>query len=61
MQEEEIVLDGKMHQNLMTKNGAGRGEFQCSGHSNPYIYEFPSVLYQRTIRRSVSDNLPLCR
>jgi hypothetical protein len=61
MQEEKMVLGGKVHQNLMTKNGAGRGEFQSSKHSNPYIYEFPSVLYPRAIRRSISDYLPVCR
>jgi hypothetical protein len=58
---EKMVIGGKMHHNLMTKNGAGRGEFQSSERSSPYIYELPFVFYPRTIRRSVSDNLPVCR
>ena len=45
----------------MTKNGSGRGEFQSSEHSNPYIYEFPSVFYPGAIRRSISDYLLVCR
>jgi hypothetical protein len=45
----------------MTKNGAGWKEFQSSEHSNPDIYEFPSVFYPRAIRRCISDYLPVCR
>jgi len=58
---EKMVIGGKMHHNLMTKNGAGRGEFQSSERSNPYIYELPFVFYPRAIRISISDNLHICR
>ena len=40
---------------------ASSGGMRERPNSNPRIYDLPFVLYLRTIRRSVTDNLLVCR